>query len=553
MDIRALLSRDLAVPWLALRAEASPSQNDLLAEALSVAASLPRGPTGALHVAIACRSVRHFAPAFLGALAASATVQLLPNTQTSTLERAAAESDFLLHDAEIQEGKEHGIFLPPLLRKVSRSSGVGVPTAAEATSPQVVLSTSGTTGRPGESRKTIKQLVTEAEALAPLFAGARCVLSTVPPFHLFGLMFGLILPLRSGARVAHDPGFFLTDIATSIRAHTVDTIISTPAHLSSMLQAEMPKGLRVFSSGARLKDVLHYALMSTHDFHVTDILGSTETGGIASRSVPLAHWTPLSGVQLTTDEIRSPWCDEGMQPLRDVIELFPDGTFVHAGRRDDVVKVAGKRASLAALEDLLRTIPGVADVAVWQDTTAPGEPRLRCAIASAAGAAPSKEDIRRAVTQEFDPVFAPRQVVFVDSLPRAATGKLTRDALSSLFQGTTKPLVRELPLEVLQDGRVSCVLLPNFVFFQGHFPGLPILPGTALIDRIVVPAVLLLHPDLRTVRSMQRIRFSKTVTPHQHLTTKVSRNGERVSFEVQCAGGIVATGVLVFRSPEELG
>jgi hypothetical protein len=279
--------------------------------------------------------------------------------------------------------------------------------------------------------------------------------------------------------------------------------------------------------------------------------------------------------------VRSPWCDEGEQELKDFLRLHDDGRFTHEGRRDDVVKVAGKRASIGALEDLLRKLPGVADVAIWQDTDGPSEARLRYAIAVAPRAiavppraiavppraiavasAPAeghretsltKQAIAAAVSREFDPVFAPRQVVFVEALPRDATGKLPKESLARLFRKPKRSddasaYASRLPLSRAAGGSVECTLPENFVFFQGHFPGLPILPGAALLDRVVLPAVRLDHPDLGAVAGLQRVRFVKNVCPTQHVAVHVTRSDLRVAFEVRGAGGVVATGVLLFRA-----
>ena len=558
MHIRELLGADLNAPWLVQRGQKDQTQSELLRAALLVATKIgvvPLAQERPLRVAIACHSFKNFAPALLGALGASATVHLLPNMQAATLERAAEGSDFLLHDADPSEtgiGSERGLFLPPLL---TSNTAPSVSEFREVEAARIVLSTSGTTGHPGQSIKRLQQITSETEVLLPLFAGATSVLSTVPPFHLFGLLFGLLLPLKVGARVVEHSAFFLADVADAIRTHDVDVLVSTPAHLALMLQAPMPKGIKVFSSGARLTDVLHFGLMATHDFRITDILGSTETGGMATRDLPLSRWTPLPGVVLNPSDVRSPWCDDGSQELKDAIELFPDGTFLHAGRRDNVVKVAGKRASLSAIEDLVRGLPGVSDVAIWQDRSGRKEPRLRYAVARPADAPPlSKQDIGHAVAREFDPVFTPRQVVFLVALPREATGKLPEETLAKLFSKVeVTPPLSDVALTLTRDATVSCALPANLVFFQGHFPGLPILPGAALIDRVVLPAIRLIHDDLGVVGSMQRIRFVKTVTPTQQLNIAVVRTGERVSFEVHGAGGVVATGVLVFRTSQGRG
>lgn len=551
MHIREFLSADLKAPWLVRGDGPAETQADLLQTSLVVASKL-RAFGKVPRVAVACRSVQHFAPALLGALGASATIHLLPNTQRSTLERAAATSDLLLHDAESERGTEHGLFLPELAPApvVVASSDVGVADEAE-----VVLSTSGTTGNPSRSVKTAARLLEETKALMPLFQTplAKCVLSTVPPFHMFGLLFGLLVPLRLGASIVEHSAFFASDISAAISRNGVDTLVSTPSHLSSMLQVAMPKALRVFASGARLPDALYFALMTTHEFRVTDILGSTECGAFAARHRPLDRWKPLAGVSLRTEgevtTLTSPWCDGGSVELGDLLEVSADGTFVHGGRRDDVVKVAGKRATKGALEDVVRRLPSVRDVAIWQDTQAEGEPRLRYAVVLTGAEPPiSKRDIASAIAEEFDPVFVPRQVVFVDALPRSSTGKLPKDALRELFGHASKMPERDIPLALDADARVSCTLSPNLVFFEGHFRGLPILPGTVLLERVVVPAARMKEPDLGIVKGLERIRFMRTVTQNQHLKVAITRRShERVAFEVSSAGGVVATGVLLFR------
>src|SRR5262249_15436392 len=158
----------------------------------------------------------------------------------------------------------------------------------------------------------IAELLAELDVLAQVIPAARCVLATVPPAHLFGLLFGVLLPLRFGARIVSHAALLPADIAALVEQHGVDLLVSTPAHLRAMAAAPMPRGLRVLTSGARLPPELHATLAMDNAWHVTDVLGSTETGGIATRDQAMTAWTPLPGVTVTAPNgrmvVTSPWC-----------------------------------------------------------------------------------------------------------------------------------------------------------------------------------------------------------------------------------------------------
>jgi len=73
---------------------------------------------------------------------------------------------------------------------------------------------------------------------------------------------------------------------------------------------------------------------------------------------------------------------------------------------------------------------------------------------------------------------------------------------------------------------------PDLVFFKGHFPGNPILPGVIQLDRLVLPQVRLRWPDLGSVRVIRRIKFKSPVRPGQRLRIHVERDGDRVRFRI---------------------
>ena len=304
--LSALLHSDLGQRWGDGDDE---TQRELVAQAHRIAAVL--GPAGG-RVVLSCRHARSAVPGLLGAWSAGATVELLPNVQPGTLDRVDADPDvaYVLHDDAARQGRSpKALHVPAILAAPARPAP---PRAAAWPEIAVRMTTSGTTERPRYVTKAMAQLLAELDVLAAVIPAARCVLSTVPSSHLYGLLFGVLLPLRFGARIASDGALLPADVAASIERGGADLVVSTPAHLRAMADADMPRGLRVITSGARMPAELHLSLAARHGWQVTDVLGSTETGGIATRAHPMHAWTPLPGVGVSAPDgrlvVESPWC-----------------------------------------------------------------------------------------------------------------------------------------------------------------------------------------------------------------------------------------------------
>jgi acyl-CoA synthetase (AMP-forming)/AMP-acid ligase II/3-hydroxymyristoyl/3-hydroxydecanoyl-(acyl carrier protein) dehydratase len=547
-DLLSSLGRsDYSPPWVDRDGE---TQLDLVAHARRIAALLD-GCRG--RVVLSCGHARSYVPGLLGAWLAGATVELLPNVQPGTLDRVDADEDvaYVLHDvAARQERSPKAIYVPDALANARDRTGAAEPRPTAWPEIAVRMTTSGTTERPKYVTKSMAQLIGEIDVLAVVFPGARCVLSTVPLSHFYGLIFGVLLPLRLGARIVSHEALLPADIAAIVERESVDLLISTPAHLRAMAAAAMPRGLRVISSAARMPPDLHMRLATDHGWHVTDLLGSTETGVIATRDHPMNPWTALPGVKLSAPDdrlvVESSWCDGSRVELDDRVELRQGGTFEYLGRSGELVKIAGKRAHAHAIEATVLAVPGVTDVALVVHAAVGKEPRVALAVGVATdGPAVGRDEITGVIRQQFDAVFVPKIIKIVPRIPRTERGKLDTAALRDLLGLDDTPATHHVPVRRVGPAQYLAEIPHDLVFFRGHFDGFAILPGAVLIERVVWPVVKAEFPEIKALRGIRRLRFRRPVFPDQQLSVTVKHDQGRLTFEVSCAASVVASGQLL--------
>ncbi len=116
--------------------------------------------------------------------------------------------------------------------------------------------------------------------------------------------------------------------------------------------------------------------------------------------------------------------------------MLPGRRFRLRGRNNDLLEIAGKRASLGDLTRRLLAIPGVDDAVIFQLDAEAGTGVRRLA-ALAVAPQRSEAEILAALRASIDPVFLPRPLRLVEALPRNATGKLPRaELLAALKRGS---------------------------------------------------------------------------------------------------------------------
>lgn len=451
-----------AAAIVALGDDAPRTGGALARDVLAVAARLPPARPGS-EVLVVCGDRYHVAVAALAAWQAGHAVALPPNAAPETVRALRRRPGVLalLHDTDSDDPDD----LRPWLAALADQPPADPAALRPLASARVIATvyTSGSTGAHQACPKTAGQLLGEAATLAERFniGAAQRVLATVPPHHLYGLLFSVLVPLCAGASFIRETPLHAETLAAVARRFAADMLVSAPVHLRSLTllsPGELPPVARVFSSGAALPAETARLLGSRLGLWVTEIYGASETGGIAWRrhapgkpAVDLP-WEPLPGVVVAADAdggllLSSPFLPpDAATPLAcaDQIDLAADGRFRLLGRRDDILKIGGKRVALAEVEQRALALPEVADVAVAM--VAVGEPRGHEIVAAVVASDPRQDpaeliaQVRHGLLQWFDPVVVPRRIRVVPALPREPSGKLTRANLLRLFE---RPVARD--------------------------------------------------------------------------------------------------------------
>ncbi|MCL2447919.1 MAG: AMP-binding protein [Polyangiaceae bacterium] len=531
---------------------------DLLRDARAIARTLSE-PSSGSQVLVVCGDRYAFAACLLAAWMRGHAVALPPNLLERTADTLSGLPGVrhILHDGEAPGG----ICVRPILESAAGAPDLaGLPGFA-ADRPLVTLFTSGTTGAPRACTKTAGQLLGEAEMLGrgPC-AGVRRVVSTVPPIHIYGLLFGVLVPLMHGGAFARGTPLHAPSVAAAIGAAGADALVSAPAHLRGLELLgpdDLPRPLRAFSSGAALPQAVGEMLLARFGLAVTEVLGSSETGGIASRNRTGDVWRPLPGVRVSATPDGQMLLDSPFVPpdaerpfaCADRIAMNDDGTFRHLGRRDRVVKVASKRVDLDEMQEALLGLPGVSDAAVFAEEAE----SARGVHVVAAVVAPtwSTRALRDVLSAQFDAVVLPRPLVRVPRLPREPSGKLQLDRLRALLRDViAQP--RRPPRHAFDARPVAAhpgwfdVHVPrDLAYFDGHFDGQPILPGVVQLELLVGRQVTVAWPELTRPRRFTRLKFRSPIRPGDDLVLALVRpDADRVEFEVRRGATVCSSGAI---------
>jgi len=501
-------------------------------QALRIAAGLHA--RGVQHMAVHLEDAADLAIALLGAWRAGVSVLLPSDLQAQTRQRWSSEVDLWLTDHD-DDAHLNDLLQPAL-------------PGAELDLDQCRLSlcTSGSSGEPKRIDKSLRQLANEVEALEQLWGadlGQACIIGSVATQHIYGLLFRVLWPLCAGRAFVRKQLAFPEDLQRASREHPAFAWVASPALLKRMGDnldwPALSAVRRVFSSGGALPADAAQRLQQRLQQWPTEILGSSETGGIAWRQ-GASLWQPFAGVELSQDAdgallIASPYLPVGhVEHTADAASIAADGRFELLGRLDRIVKLEEKRISLPMLEQALvaHDWVGEARLGVVQENRAVLGALL---VLSEEGLFALREHGRRSLTEALrkhlsehcEALALPRRWRLVRQLPLNSQGKLPQADIEALLLAP-RPKAPEVLEQVETAGEWSLQLAvpADLAYFSGHFPKAPVLPGVVQVEWALQLGQQLLDLPGKFA-GMEVLKFQQLVRPGDEIQLHLRFDHER--------------------------
>jgi fatty-acyl-CoA synthase len=439
------------------------------------------------NVGILCRNHRGFVEATAAASGLGADVLFL-NTGFAgpqlgeVLDREAAET--LIYDEEFSEiveahaGKRdrfvawHESETPvPTLDDLARQHS-GRTLARPPKPGGVTILTSGTTGTPkGAARaQSERDVATELGVLEvlPWRVGVNMMVCA-PMFHGWGLTHAMVATTLASTLITHrrfDPVRTLEAMATN----KVDTLVVVPIMMQRILalgedviRRYDTSSLRAtLSSGSALPGELALAWMDAFGENLYNFYGSTEVaqatcaGPDDLRAAPgTAGRPPMGTVVEILDDKGYPVAQgdtgrifvangsqfdgytgggskeviRGMMSIGDIGHFDAEGRLFVEGRDDDMIVSGGENVFPREVEDLLSDHPSILEAAVIGVADSEFGQRLRAFVVAGEGTTIDEAAIKEHVRSQLARHKVPRDVIFLDEIPRNPTGKVLKRLL----------------------------------------------------------------------------------------------------------------------------
>ena len=457
---------------------------------------LAMGVKGGDGVALLIRNHRWFLVAMFGAARVGARIILLNSEFSGPQIKEVSEREgaaLIIYDdeytaavsqAEPKLGKMRALGTNPdkaepsgstdetLAELVARNDSAPAPKAGKHAS--IIILTSGTTGTPkGANRGTPPSLAPIGGVLSHTpFRSGEVTALPAPMFHALGFLHGTLASML-GCTLVLRRRFKPATVLEDIEKHRVTGIVVVPIMLLRILdelEKTDPKpnlsSLRiVFVSGSQLGAELATRAMKDLGPVIYNLYGSTEIAfaTIARpqdlRKNPATVGPVIKGVTVKLFDENGKEVPKGQVGRIFVGNTFPfegytggggkqiiDGLMSSgdvgyfdehdllyvSGRDDEMIVSGGENVFPAEVEDLVSGYPGVVEAtALGVDDKEWGQ-RLRCFVVKADGANITEDDIKHYVRDRLARYKVPREVIFLDELPRNPTGKILKRQLREM-------------------------------------------------------------------------------------------------------------------------
>jgi benzoate-CoA ligase family protein len=338
------------------------------------------------------------------------------------------------------------------------------------------LFSGGTTGRPKAVVQTNRSFVNTTELYGKRVLGLTrddTTLSVPKLFFGYALGSNVLFPFSVGASCVLFPERSTPEtIFTQIARHRPTILINVPTMVQQMVShhagnAQDVSSLRLATSaGEALPVELYTRWKQAFGVELLDGLGTAEMWHIFLSNRP-GHVVPgtlgsvvegfevrlcdAEGDEVADGEVGALWVKgesraiaywqrmhDTMQAFRgewyvsgDMLRKNSDGTYVYCGRADDMLKVSGKWLAPGELENCLLQHAGVREVAVVGVVNEDGLVKPYAFVVADAASTALAAELQAFAKARLEPYKYPREVVFLNSLPRTHLGKVDRHALAT--------------------------------------------------------------------------------------------------------------------------
>jgi len=335
--------------------------------------------------------------------------------------------------------------------------------------PALIAFTSGTTGVPKGCIQFHRDILTPCDTFAKThfrMAPGDIVMTSAPIAFTFGLGATLMFPLAFGAATATIEQPSPPAMLEAMTKHGVTHLATAPTAYKAMLsQPGLDDALRTLkcclSAGEHLPSSTWHAWKDRTGIAIVDGIGSTEMmhifisesgdairPGSTGRAVPGYEATVLdpdgspmaegegrlavkgpTGCRYLDDPRQTNYVQNGWNLTGDTYRKDADGYYWYVARSDDMIVSSGYNIGAPEVENALLGHPAVAECAVIGMPCPERGQKVKAFIVAAANVTPNDaliSELKNFVKATIAPYKYPREIEFVEALPKTATGKLRR-------------------------------------------------------------------------------------------------------------------------------
>jgi fatty-acyl-CoA synthase len=411
-----------------------------------------------------------FALARIGAILLPLNFRLAPPELDAQLRDCGARH--LVYDAGWADlakdvGRRAGLALHALDQMLNAGECAAAPELGRASSPALLVYTSGTTGGAKAAVHTHANLLANMRIASAVqeMAPTDVVATMLPLFHVGGLCIQTLPALHAGACVILH-GRFAADAALDCFERQRPTLtLQVPATMKALLEhprwdATDLSSLRAVWAGSSLLPPRLVQGFHARGIPVCNVYGATETGPF-SIALPPAHardhpgscgWAaPPVEVRIANAKggvgellIRGPnvagryWpelpvCDaQGWFHSGDLASQAADGSFTIVGRAKDLIISGGENIHPMEIESVLAEHPAVAECAVFGIADDQWGEAVAAAVVLAPGHTAGEAELSAHLAGRLARFKLPRRWLWLSSLPKTALGKVRRNVLAQL-------------------------------------------------------------------------------------------------------------------------